>query len=300
MIPDKNLELSSECRKVARLLGPSLDGELDAALTLEVDEHVSLCGLCRERAQFKRALSASVARTVKTEASVDFRARALAAMQAAHVVTPEEEARSYASEVAEASQREWSTRNTLRSRASRFGSKALWPLSAAAALAVIWHGQWRAYRSASADAAVARGQSLADIMAEHSRPLPPESNDPKLVRQFERYVGVPVRPPVFSQNARLMGGRVLPVQHERAAMLQYEMDRNGQSQRVSVFIYDPKKIHVDDADLTPRAVGSSEIRVGRSNGYSVAITQRAGVAYLVASDMDLDMSADLIGNAQDN
>jgi anti-sigma factor RsiW len=138
--------------------------------------------------------------------------------------------------------------------------------------------------------------TLADIMAEHSRPLPPESNDPKAVRQFERYVGVPVRTARFAQS-RWVGGRVLPVQHERAAMMQYEVDRGGQPQRVSMFIYDPARIRVESADFEPRSVGTSEVRVGRANGYSVAVTEREGVGYLVASDLDADMSAELLMNA---
>ena len=34
-------------------------------------------------------------------------------------------------------------------------------------------------------------------------------------------------------------------------------------------------------------------RVGRANGYSVAVTQRAGVGYALASDMDTEKSAQL-------
>jgi hypothetical protein len=62
---------------------------------------------------------------------------------------------------------------------------------------------------------------------------------------------------------------------------------------MSVFIYDPQKIQVSDASLTPRAVGTAHVRVGRSNGYSVAVTQNRGIGYALASDLDPDRSAEL-------
>ena len=76
-------------------------------------------------------------------------------------------------------------------------------------------------------------------------------------------------------------------------MLQYVIGTGAGQQRVSVFIYDPSKIQVQSAQLAPRAVGTSEVRVGHANGYSVAITQRDGIGYAVASDLDSDRSAQL-------
>jgi hypothetical protein len=254
-------------------------------------------------------MSATLGKVVKREAPVDFEAKAKALMaralreaadaspKATRATRPSLESQGDAEETrAAALTPPVAVALTPFGRARNLAQRAAFPLSAAAALAMVYHAQIRKQQQVNATS----GESLGDIIAEHSRPLPPESSDPKQVRQFERYVGVPVRPPVFAQNARLVGGRVLPVQRERAAMLQYEVERNGQPQRVSVFIYDPKKIHVDGPDLAPRAVGSSEFRVGRSNGYSVAVTQREGVGYVVASDLDPDLSADLIAHAQNN
>ena len=63
---------------------------------------------------------------------------------------------------------------------------------------------------------------------------------------------------------------------------------------MSVFIYDPRKIQVGGPDLTPRAMGTSQVRVGRNGGYSVAVTQRDGVGYTLASDLDPDRNAELV------
>jgi hypothetical protein len=63
---------------------------------------------------------------------------------------------------------------------------------------------------------------------------------------------------------------------------------------VSVLIYDAQKLpEVGRANLSPRAIGTAEVRVGTQRGYSVAATQRAGVGYLLASDMDPDKNAEL-------
>lgn len=76
-------------------------------------------------------------------------------------------------------------------------------------------------------------------------------------------------------------------------MLQYEIQQGGETRRVSVFVFDPRRIQVNAEDFTPRPVGSAEVRVGRANGYSVAVTQHAGVGYALASDMDERQTAEL-------
>jgi hypothetical protein len=155
----------------------------------------------------------------------------------------------------------------------------------------------------SGDTMVPAGLSddlLRGFVAQHKHPLPPEQQDPKQVRQFEQYVGVPVHVPNFpqkgGQSARFVGARLLPVQGgERAAMLQYELQSNGGVQRVTVFVYDPNKVQIGDAHhLAPRAVGTSEVRTGRADGYSISVTQHGGVGYAMASDMDPESSANLM------
>jgi anti-sigma factor RsiW len=127
----------------------------------------------------------------------------------------------------------------------------------------------------------------------HRRPMRPETPDPKEVRAFEREVGVPVHVPQLEKNARFVGGRLLPVPGgERAAMLQYEVAQaNGGVQRVSLFIYDPRRVQIHGADeLPPRSVGTAQVRVGHAHGYSLAVAQHGAVGYAVASDLE-DASA---------
>ena len=182
--------------------------------------------------------------------------------------------------------------------------RTMLPLASAAALVMAWGAASKQpVAQGGGDTMVPAGLSddlLRGFVAQHKHPLPPEQQDPKQVRQFERYVGVPVHvanfPQQGGQSARFIGARLLPVQGgERAAMLQYEVQQgNGAMQRVTVFVYDPAKVQIGGAHLAPRAVGTSEVRTGRADGYSVAITQHAGVGYAMASDMDPESSASLM------
>jgi hypothetical protein len=238
--------------------------------------------------ELDRAVRSSLKKTVKEGAPDAVRERMRAAMAG-------EKARSDARAKAEQT-------------AGLFGWKTVVPLSAAAALALLWgtssHGPMF-----SADVTPrqtpAGPDPLAELVGLHAHPLPPVQTDPRQVRAFEQYVGVPVHPVRFKNTgAKLVGGRVLPLvvadgqggrsRQERAAMLQYEINNQGAgTQRVSVFIYDPRKIQVGGPNLAPRAVGTAEVRSGRENGYSVAVTERDDVGYALASDLDQERSAEL-------
>ena len=126
----------------------------------------------------------------------------------------------------------------------------------------------------------------------HARPLPPEVTNPNDLPGFEPYVGVPVHPPSFSPfGARLLGGRILPVRDERvAAMLQYTL---GSGHRISVYVYDPRRLETISSRLQARVVGTEPIYVGQVRGWSVAAAEHRGVGYAVASDLDDAESAEL-------
>lgn len=275
------------CHETSRLLGAHLDGQLDAVKTLEVEDHLAACELCRERAALDRAIRGSLKKAVKADAPDDVRARMLAAMAG-------EAARQqgHTEEAAEAPAREGREgRGMIRHW------RTMLPLASAAALALAW--------GAASSSPVAHGANdvmragfgnddlLRDFVGAHSRAYPPEQRDPA---ELSRYVGVPVRVPRF-QNARFVGGRLVTVHGgEAAAMLQYEMQPATASsgRRVTIFVYNPRNVQVGGANLAPRAVGTSQARIGQTDGYSVAVTQHAGVGYTIASDLDPEASANLV------
>lgn len=276
-----------ECRDRARMLGTYLDGELEASKLLEIDEHVVVCEPCREEVQLLRAMRGSLKRVVRSAAPGGLRDRIGNAMMGERV---REEARTADGEA----------------NASRGLGPSAWrasvPLAVAAGIALMWGTATRAFQSPTNEVHAGFGDDLlAELVAEHSQPLPPEATNAQAVRGLERWVGVPVRPASFERaGARLLGGRVVPFRSQRAAMLQYVVGSGEDARRVSVFVYDAQKIQGGTGNLAPRSVGAAEIRVGREKGYSVAATQRAGEGYLVASDLDPDETAQLAAMVYDD
>jgi anti-sigma factor RsiW len=281
------------CRDRSRLLGPYLDGQLEGPILLEIDEHVGGCETCREEMHLLTAMRASLKRVVRATAPAGLSERIGNAMSAER---SREEARAA----------------TAAGPCGAFGGmgavgapadgswRSMVPLATAAALALVWGAATRgATQPAGREVHASFGDDLlATMVAEHSRPLPPETTDREAVRRFERYVGVPVRPGSLERaGAHLVGGRVMPVHDQRAAMLQYELGTGG---RVSVLVYDAEKIQVGTANLSPREIGTAEVRVGREKGYSVAVTERGGIGYVLASDLDPDKSAQLAAMVYDD
>ncbi len=291
--------MSVSCREHARLIGTLLDGELDAVKMLDVEEHIAACEPCRERVALEQAMRASLKRVVRGAvrgSSQGFQERMRAAMVAEAMRVESETAAAAVATLAPESSRPLERE---RGKRGLLHWRTLMPVAGAAALVFAWgtlsQGPGPRASAGPVHAGFAGNEALADLLAEHSRPLPPDSTSVKDVRALERYVGVPVRPPTFrSPSARFVGGRVFNLHRERAAMLQYQVGEGSKSQRVSVFIYDPQKIQITGDGLSPRTVGTSEVQVGRSEGHSVAVMQRAGVGYTVASDLEPEASAQLV------
>jgi anti-sigma factor RsiW len=293
--------MENACRKYTHLLGAYADGELEPSSVLEVDDHVSRCETCDERMQLDRAIRSSLKKNVgaaASPASDALRARISGAMMAAEKHESDRQTKLDASRAAAAreprAEKSWSWRTAV-------------PLASAAALAMVWGAAARGpIGRNTSNAAVSAGADfdLDDLISEHKYPLPPESTDPKDVRAFEQYVGVPVRPVSFEKRsgAHLVGGRMIPVRQERAAVLQYEIGTGVAMRRVSILVYDPRRIHVNDDSLQARAVGTAEVRTGQQSGYTLATShgtsaEGTSVGYVVASDFDSDKSADLAAKA---
>jgi anti-sigma factor RsiW len=298
--------------KDSRLLEAYLDGELDAAGLVDVEAHLQGsgtdgapgCDVCRERLALGRATRQSLKRVIRT-ASLEtaaggrdaLRARALTAMMGEQ----ERQASSAARRFVPAD--------------GRFHWRTLVPIASAAALALFWgaasrgplaqwgrtsDSRWADARGTASLAGMGGDDLLADLLHEHSNPMPPQWTDPRDVRALDQYIGVPVRPARFERNgASLVGARVLPLHQQRAAMLQYVIGHGASQRRLSVFIYDPSKIQISGPGFSPRAVGTSQVQVGQESGYSVAVTQNGGVGYAVASDLGTDQSAAVAALADD-
>jgi len=283
------------CRD-ARLLGSYVDGELDAPTLLDIEAHLTTCELCRERVALDQAMRGTLKRVVHERTALSsglpngnrnleaLRARAKAAMLA-------ERARS------DARTFEGQERGRLLSW------RTMVPIASAAALALFWGGV-RGPLSDAGNSQMRAGFAddiLRDLVAEHWSHVPPQWTDAKDLRALDQYVGVPVRPASFERSgARLIGGRVLPVRQQHAAMLEYVIGNGPSQRRLSVFVYDPHKIQISGQGLAPHPVGTAQVQVGSENGYSVALTEHGGVGYAVASDLDTDRSAQYAALAYDS
>lgn len=283
----------SACKQTARLLGAYADGQLDAAKTLEVDDHLASCEICNERIALDRAVRGSLKRTTKTSAPDDVRARMLAAMSAE--ATREEKRDEEQAAEADAP----------RGRGMLRHWRTMLPLASAAALTLAWGfaGKQPVTRGVPdvMQGGFANDEVLRELVDVHKRPIRPETKDPTAVRGFEPDVGVPVRAVRFKQNnARFVGARIVNMQGaERGAMLYYEVPQgNGNVQRVSVFVYDPARVHIGPQNMAPRAVGTARVQVAQQGGYSVAVREHGGVAYAFTTDLDPDQSAQLVAQAE--
>jgi anti-sigma factor RsiW len=272
--------MSSPCRTIRRCVESYLDGELEPSLVLEVEQHSEECATCRERIVLDRAIRAGVRRNVVgAKASDGFRDRVRASMSA------EREQGERAAQLPSASARtQW--------------------LLAAAAVAAVFYMQHRNSREseqagstpqapASSHASVGLDAMLDQFADWHARPLLPETTNANDLPRFEPYVGVPVRAPALSPfGARFLGGRILPTTDERVtAMLQYTV---AEGHRISIYVYDPRRISTHPSRLRPRTIDSEPVYVGNVHGYSIAAAEKRGVGYAIASDLNDDESAELV------
>lgn len=277
------------CRELARCLSAFVDGELDASQSMTLQQHVDECEHCASRVGFARASRSSVRNTVKAvQAPEAFRAKM------AELVVQAGEA----------------NRSDVMTGQRLLSWRFVGPTAAAAAFALVWASvskmQDRAAEDASKGApathtAAAKQASMISVDAlldtmidQHANPLPPEATNPTEFATFDKFVGVPVRtiPQDGRLNGKLLGARMVPLQEQRAAMFQYVI-QNGR--RVSVYVYNPKKVRIAASPaLRERVVDNAPVYVGYVRGYSVAVTDRRGVGYAMASDLSENESSHLI------
>jgi anti-sigma factor RsiW len=283
--------MSSPCRSVGHLVQAYLDGELSAPQVLEVEKHTQSCSTCAERIMLDRAMRASLRREVAArKPDAGFRDRVAASLTA---------------ERNRSAQPQWMALRSNDTRAaggSTFGWRNLLLVAATFAVAVPIGVQLRNRNLSSArppvetaSAATVDIDTLIDRFVDwHAHPLPPEITSTGDFPAFEPYVGVPVRPPTFTVvSAQLLGARILPFQEQRAtAMLQYKTQTGNH--RISVYVYDPRRIKTTQSRLRSQVMNSEPVYVGHVGGYAVAAGQRKGIGYAVASDLEDNENAELV------
>ena len=274
-----------DCSRFAHSMDPLVDGELDPCHAMDVESHVAACSCCAERVALAQATRLSLKRTCTARASDALRARLGGAMA---------RERDNAAEVSAA--QAMITPKLIRLR---------YAVGLAAAAGVVFAMAMSRYKNPAAvdgglptsTAAVIADQNfdlLDDLVSLHANPLPPETTNPDTLRNWDPFVGVPVRRPSFQPfEARFNGARVLaiPAGDRRAAMLQYTVHGGH---RITVYVFNPRTVPVEAMRLDRRLVGQRSVSVGSLRGYSVAAAKHSGVGYAIASDLDADESARMV------
>jgi mycothiol system anti-sigma-R factor len=301
----------SECEELAFAVETYLDGELDPSQVVEVEAHTHHCGACRERIALDRAIRGSLQQLARPTAPVSLRERMEARMQA-------ERLRQEAREEALAQPRE-----TAVSPESRGGFPLRYavPFAAAAGFALFFSASAQqreqqrnqdnldalsatAARSAetakteAARASVGLDGILDDLIQQHAQPLPPEVTRPDQVALFDPFIGVPVQCATPNKlapyGATFVGGRMLSVRDKRAAMMQYKVAGNH---RVTVYVYDPRRISAESHILRKQNIRNAPVYVGNHGGYDIAAMEKQGIGYALATDLGEPETAELVAAA---
>lgn len=277
-----------DCSRFAHSMDPLVDGELDPCHTMDVESHVAACSPCAERVALAQATRVSLKRTCALRAPDGLRARLGSAMA---------RERENAAEISAA-------QATISPKLIRLR----YAMGLAAAAGVVFamgvsrytkHGDPGvaspvAINSADVMTNATGFDLLDDLVSLHANPLPPETTNPEVLQNWDPFVGVPVRRPMFKPfDARFNGARVLsiPTGDRRAAMLQYTVHGGH---RVTVYVFNPRTVPVEAMRLDRRLVGQRSVYVGSLRGYSVAAGKHSGVGYAIASDLDTDESAQMV------
>lgn len=281
----------SGCRPFAALLDVYVDGELSPEKAIEVDAHLSECGVCTERVRLEQATRVSLRTAVRAAATPSdaFRERIAASLRA-------ERAREL-----QVTQQEATAR-----RGGMLSWSTILPMAAAAGAVLTFNAVTEKTPSpaASATATEARASVTPDVLSPeqildqfvdyHVNPGTPAIMEPKLLRQLDPEVGVPVRfPELGNYGARWEGGDVvrLPLRGLNAASLRFQLDGH----RVTLYVYNSERVPIQRR-LRERSSYREPVYVGYKRGYSIAATERRGVGYAVATDLSDIESAELVAS----
>lgn len=293
---------SACCSQSVMLLA---DGELDPAKALAVESHLKACDGCRAQLEMIRAMRASLRTSCTRRAPGASHERARKAVELA--LRDPVESRVARAIVVESPRRE--------NRAWIVGAVAF---AACFVVVVVMlqrdrHGTISESELADATPAndsVPSFDSLLDqLVALHANPLPPEEKNPEELARLEPFVGVPVKRSALSllenkdqaAGASFDGARIHAVRgSQNAAALQYKL----KGHRLTVYVFNSNTIPVARTKLHPRLLqlGSHQanahtpVYVGTMRGYSVVATERAGVGYALASDLDEDKNVQMVAS----
>ncbi len=305
----------SPCQRFDRWITAYMDDELDAIHSLEVEDHLNECAGCRERVALSKAVRCSLKSKLSGRCPLALRERISRVLVEAHpssqrpaqlaatdceTANAEEDSGPASTEMPGAivaTVKKPAQHQVTRSGSSFLKLRHIMPLAAAATVLLVF-GVMRLQEQQDGQArpkiekynpVATLDHLLEEMVAQHAHPPPPETTDPNGLAKFDPYLGLRVRSPKFDpKNVRYIGARMMPRRH---AMLQYML---RDQHRVSLYVFDAKRVPLRANRLKPKHVGARNVYVGNMRGYSVAASERDGVGYVLASDLPSDESAKMV------
>lgn len=279
------------------------DGELEPARAVEVDNHVKACDGCRAELDMIRAMRASLRASCTRRAPSAMEERMRLALVASENKAVDQTSGPRVARALPAEPK----RSVFENRTWVVGAVAF-----AACFVVVVVMLQREDGRSKLTAAIESGAPANDVVptfdtmldqlvALHANPLPPEEKNPEELSRLEPFVGVPVKRSALSllENhdqgamASFDGARLHTVRDsQNAAALQYKL----KGHRLTVYVFNSALIPVTRTKLRPRVVHQSPVYVGTMRGYSVVATERAGVGYALASDLDEDKNVQMVAS----
>ncbi len=245
------------CNDVKKYLDTFVDGELEAAVLLNVENHLETCESCSALAGLKRRFKSELRAVGQIEAPPQLRAEVL--------------------KIAKRGRRK----------------KVIWgaavvPLAAAAAAI------FALALPTTEPEPVKLATYVDDVIERHVRELPMEVKGPdpsEAATWFRGKVDFPVRPAALQlKRASFEGARLSNVRAEQAAQMIYNVDGH----RVTLMIFNTR--HTRFSGGQRYKLGNKNVLFSRQNGYNVAVLLDGDMAYVLSSDLPRDRMLDLAGS----
>ncbi|MBK8253590.1 MAG: zf-HC2 domain-containing protein [Polyangiaceae bacterium] len=295
------LKAPTDCVLYARAIHAYVDGELSVDHTTELEAHVAKCSECFDQVEQYRAIRLSLRRTSAVKAPSDLRARMAKVIEAESKRAPSAAAPTIPVPLARAEQTgRFVPMRHVTALAVAAGVVALVGASRLKNDSNVENGGARPSASSESLLSLSFDDVIDDLVAMHASPLPPETTNPDELAKFDPFVGVPVRrpaEPTFQPlGVRYDGARMHRTRTSRAAAALFYSMQNGH--RATIYVFDPQAMQLKRTKLEPRVVKHRPVYVGSVRGYSFAATERSGVGYALATDLDAEMSANLVAGVQ--
>ena len=269
-----NTETPIDCREAEFLIHLRVDGEVLREDSVELDLHLQQCGSCRD----------ALALAEKTKAH----------LRAAETSIPipaglERRIREQIEEVGQESAIAIQARPQRRFAPLLAASLAGGVFVLLAVIAVVGLGDFGFAGDRTAAPLAGAVDTMSETVVTHALDVPVDvaSPDAKVVEEFmRRSIGSAVHVPALDRHGfGLRGGRIVAIQHQRAAQLVYD---GGLGKRMTVVVVPDQagtiaRSYAPSTRRSAVSTGVTELQRATRRGFDVRVLQKGGMLYAVVS-----------------